>query len=66
MTDDQRPSTPWVMWLLVGIGALFGARILLAAASRALDLAFTVVGLAGVAVVMWRLSGGGRRDRRRP
>jgi uncharacterized membrane protein YfcA len=54
------------MWLLVGIGALLGARILLAAASRVLDLAFTVVGLAAVAVVMWRLSAGGRRDRRRP
>jgi hypothetical protein len=54
------------MWLLVGIGALLGARFLLAAASRVLDLAFTVVGLAGVAVVMWRLSGGGRRGQRRP
>ena len=66
MTDDRRPRTPWVMWLLVGIGALLGARILLAAASRVLDLAFTVVGLATVAIVMWRLSAGGRRDRRRP
>jgi uncharacterized membrane protein YfcA len=66
MTDDRRPRTPWVMWLLVGIGALLGARILLAAASRVLDLAFTVVGLAAVAIVMWRLSAGGRRDRRRP
>jgi uncharacterized membrane protein YfcA len=66
MTDDQRPRTPWVMWLLVGIGALLGARILLAAASRVLDFAFTVVGLAAVAIVMWRLSVGGRRDRRRP
>ena len=66
MTDDRRPRTPWVMWLLVGIGALLGARILLAAASRVLDLAFTVVALAAVAIVMWRLSAGGRRDRRRP
>jgi uncharacterized membrane protein YfcA len=66
MTDDRRPRTPWVMWLLVGIGALLGARILLAAASRVLDLAFTVAGLAAVAIVMWRLSVGGRRDRRRP
>ena len=65
MTDDRRPRTPWVMWLLVGIGALLGARIL-AAASRVLDLAFTVIGLAAVAIVMWRLSAGGRRDRRRP
>ena len=54
------------MWLLVGIGALLGARILLAAASRVLDLAFSVVGLAAVAIVMWRLSAGGRRDRSRP
>jgi uncharacterized membrane protein YfcA len=66
MTDDQRPRIPWVMWLLVGIGALLGARIVLAAASRVLDLAFTVVGLVAVAVVVWRLSAGGRRDRRRP
>jgi len=66
MTDDQRPRTPWGMRLLVGIGALLGARFILAAASRVLDLAFTVVGLAGVAVVMWRLSGGGRRGQRRP
>ena len=66
MTDDRRPRTPWVMWLLVGIGALLSARILLAAASRVLDLAFTVVGLAAVAVVVWRLGAGGRRDRRRP
>jgi uncharacterized membrane protein YfcA len=66
MTDDRRPRTPWVMWLLVGIGALLGARILLAAASRVLDLAFTVVGLAAVVIVMWRLSAGGRRDRRQP
>jgi uncharacterized membrane protein YfcA len=66
MTDDQRPRIPWVTWLLVGIGALLGARIVLAAASRVLDLAFTGVGIVAVAVVVWRLCAGGRRDRRRP
>jgi len=66
MTDDQRPRTPWVMWLLVEIGALLGARIALTAVSRLLDVAFMVVGIVAVAVVVWRLGVGGRRDRRRP
>ena len=66
MTDDRRPRTPWVMWLFVGIGVLLGARIVLAAASRVLDLVLTVVGIAAVALVAIRLSIGGRRDRRRP
>jgi hypothetical protein len=66
MTDDQRLRTPWVMWLLVGIGALLCTQIALAAVSRVLDLAFTAVGLAAVAVVVLRLSARGRRGRRRP
>jgi uncharacterized membrane protein YfcA len=63
MTDDKRPGTRWIVWLLVGIGALLGARIVLTAASRVFDLAFTVVVVAAVAVVAWRLAG---RDRNRP
>ena len=62
MTDDRRPRTPWVMWLLVGIGALWVLRILLAAASRVLELASTVVGLAAVA--SW--CGGSRSGPTRP
>jgi hypothetical protein len=66
MTDDRRPRTPWVLWLLVGIGALLCARIVLAAASRVLDLALTVVVIGAIATLAWRLSTGGGRDRPRP
>jgi len=52
-----------VLWLLVGIGALLCVRIVLAAASRVLDLALTVVVIGAIATVAWRLSAGRGRDR---
>jgi phage shock protein A len=66
MTDDRRSNTSWILWLLVGIGALLGARIVLAAASRVFDLAFTLVVVAVVAIVAWRLGAGRRRNRSNP
>src|SRR5204863_561930 len=63
MTDDKRRGTRWIVWLLVGIGALLGARIVLTAASRVFELAFTVVVVVAVAIVAWRLVAGRGRNR---
>jgi hypothetical protein len=54
------------MWLFVAVGVLFSARFVLAAASRVLDLALTVVAITFIAAVVWRLGSDGRRDQRRP
>jgi hypothetical protein len=53
------------MWLLIGIAALFALRFALHAVSYVVDLASTVVALAVVGFVGWKVPAGGRRCRPR-
>ena len=65
MTDDRRPRTPWFVWLLVGVAALFALRFALHAVSRVVDLMATVVVLGLLGLVGWKVAVGGRRNRHR-
>ena len=55
-----------MVWLLVGIGALLGARIVLDTASRVFELASTVVVVVAVAFLARRLVAGRGRNRPNP
>ena len=63
MTDDRRARTPWFVWLLLGVAALFALRFALRAVSHLVDLVSTVVVLGVLGLVGWKVAMGGRRDR---
>ena len=65
MTDDRRPRTPWFVWLLLGVAALFALRFALHAVSHLVDLVATVVVLGVLGLVGWKVAVGGRRSRHR-
>jgi hypothetical protein len=63
MTHDRRPRTPWFVWLILGVGALFALRFALHAVSHVVDLVSTVVILGVLGLVGWRVAVGGRHGR---
>jgi hypothetical protein len=65
MTDDRRSRTPWIVWLFLGIVALFVVRFAVHAVSHVLDLVSTVVVVGVVGLVAWRVAVGSRRGRSR-
>jgi uncharacterized membrane protein YadS len=65
MTDDRRRPTPWFVWLILGVAALFALRFALHAVSHVVDLLSTVVVLGVLGRVGWKVSVGGRHSRRR-
>ena len=63
MTDDRRPRTPWFVWLILGVAALFCVlRFALHAVSHLVDLVSTVVVLGVLGLVGWKVAVGGRRE----
>jgi hypothetical protein len=65
MTDDRRPRTPWVPWIVAALVVLLALRFALHAVSHVIDLASTVLVIGAVGLVAWRVSVGGRRRRPR-
>jgi FtsH-binding integral membrane protein len=65
MTDDHRSRNPWIVWLFLGIVALFVLRFAVHAVSHVIDLASTVVVVGVVGLVAWRVAVGSRRGRPR-
>jgi hypothetical protein len=63
--SDDRPRTPWIVWLFVGVAAVFTLRVAVHAVRRVVDLASIVLVVVVLGVVGGKVALGGRRGRHR-